>query len=134
MPDIYELKNTISSYENRLRILLKKKLELMRLRFEKCMQSRVFKNPTQIINDNFLKIDSYIKRIENSIERKIHNSKNKFIEQTAKLDSLSPLKTLTRGYCLIETEQKIVKKVDDLKKDQEINIRLVDGKRKAKII
>ena len=134
VPDVYELKNTIGIYENRLRILLKKKLELMRLRFEKCMQSRVFKNPTQIINDNFLKIDSYIKRIENSIERKIHNSKNKFIEQTVKLDSLSPLKTLTRGYCLIETENKIVKKVNDLKKDQEINIRLVDGKRKAKII
>ena len=106
----------------------------MRLRFEKCMQSRAFKNPTQIINDNFLKIDSYIKRIENSIERKAHNSKNKFIEQTAKLDSLSPLKTLTRGYCLIEADGKIVKKVEDLEKDKEINIRLVDGKRKAKII
>lgn len=98
------------------------------------MQSRVFKNPTQIINDNFLKIDSYVKRMENSIERKIHNSKNKFIELTAKLDSLSPLKTLTRGYCLIETDNKIVKKVEDLKKDQEINIRLVDGRKKAKII
>ena len=39
----------------------------MRLRFEKCMQSRVFKNPTQIINDNFVKIDSYIKRIEEKL-------------------------------------------------------------------
>ena len=106
----------------------------MRLRFEKCMQSRVFKNPTQIINDNFLKIDSYVKRMENSIERKTHNSKNKFIELTAKLDSLSPLKTLTRGYCLIEAENKIIKKVEDLKKDQEINIKLVDGTRKAKVI
>ena len=106
----------------------------MRLRFEKCMQSRVFKNPTQIINDNFLKIDSHLKRMENSLERKIHISKNKFIELATKLDSISPLKTLTRGYCLIEKDNKIVKKAEELEKNQEISIRLTDGKIKAKII
>lgn len=134
VPDVYELKNTINVYQNRLRILLKRKIELMRLRYEKCIQSRVFKQPAQFINDNFLKIDSYIKKMENSVERKIHSSKNKFIELIAKLDSLSPLKTLTRGYCLIESENKIIKKVGDLTTNQEIDIRLADGKKKAKII
>ena len=134
VPDVYELKNTINIQQNRLRILLKRKMELMRLRYEKCMQSRIFKQPTQFINDNFLKIDNYIKKIETNVERKINSSKNKFIELISKLDSLSPLKTLTRGYCLIESENKIIKKVEDLKTNQEIDIRLSDGKKKAKII
>ena len=54
VPDIYELKNTINVYQNRFRISLKRKIELMRLKYEKCMQSRVFRNPTQFINDYLL--------------------------------------------------------------------------------
>lgn len=134
VPDIYELKNTINVYQNRFRILLKRKTELMRLKYEKCMQSRVFKNPTQIIDDNLLKIDSIIKRMENNINKKIQNSKNLFIEKAAILDGLSPLKTLFRGYCLAETENKIIKKAEDLETNQEITLRFSDGKKQAKII
>ena len=134
VPDIYELKNTINVYQNRFRILLKRKTELMRLKYEKCMQSRVFKNPTQIIDDNLLKIDSTIKKLENIINKKIQNSKNIFIEKAATLDGLSPLKTLTRGYCLAETENKIIKTAKELKESQEITLRFSDGKKQAKII
>ena len=134
VPDIYELKNTINVYQNRFRISLKRKTELMRLKYEKCMQSRVFRNPTQFINDHLFKIDSNIKRMENSINKKIHNSKNIFIEKAARLDGLSPLKTLTRGYCLAETQNKIIKKAEELEKNQEITLRFSDGKRQAKIM
>jgi len=134
VPDIYELKNTISVYQNRFRILLKRKIELMRAKYEKCMQSRVFKNPTQFINDYLLKIDSNVKKMENSINKKIHNSKNTFIEQAAKLDSLSPLKTLTRGYCIAESQSKIIKSAEQLNKNQEITLRFSDGQKEAKII
>ena len=134
VPDIYELKNIITVYQNRFRISLKRKTELMRLKYEKCMQSRVFRNPTQFINDHLLKIDNNIKKMENSINRKLHNSKNVFIEKATMLDGLSPLKTLTRGYCLAETENKIIKKAEDLEKNQEITLRFSDGKKQAKIV
>jgi len=134
VPDIYELKNTINVYQNRFRILLKRKTELMRAKYEKCMQSRVFKDPTQFINDYLLKIDNNIKRMENSINKKMHTNKNAFIEKAVKLDSLSPLKTLTRGYCLAETEDKIIKQAKELETNQEITLRFSDGKKQAKII
>ena len=134
VPDIYELKNTINVYQNRFRISLKRKTELMRLKYEKCMQSRVFRNPIQFINDYLLKIDNSIKKMENSINRKIHNSKNVFIEKATMLDGLSPLKTLTRGYCLAEAENRIIKKAEDLEKNQEITLRFSDGKKQAKIM
>ncbi len=134
VPDIYELKSTIDVYQNRYRILLKRKTELMRLKYEKCMQSRVFKNPTQFINDYFLRIDNSIKKLENSINKKMHNSKNAFIEKATMLDGLSPLKTLTRGYCLAEDKAKIIKRAEELKANQEITLRFCDGKKQAKIV
>ena len=62
VPDIYELKQKINTYQNRLKISLTKKVEIMKLRYEKCMSSFVFKEPTRRINENYIKLDSYIKQ------------------------------------------------------------------------
>lgn len=134
VPDIYEIKQKINTYQNRLRHTLIKKVEIMKLRYEKCMSSRVFKEPLRDINDNYLKIDNYIKRLENNIRNKQKEEKTKYIELISKLDTLSPLKTLTRGYSIIEQDLKVVKSVNDLKTGNKINIRLVDGKKEAQIL
>ncbi len=134
VPDIYEIKQKINIYQNRLRISLIKKVEIMKLRYEKCMSSRVFKEPLRNINDNYLKVDTYIKRLENSIIAKQKEEKTKYVELISKLDALSPLKTLTRGYSLIEQDSKIVKSSKKLKTGDKINIRFSDGKKEAEIL
>lgn len=134
VPDIYEIQQKINSYQNRLRMTLIKKVEIMKLRYEKCMASRVFKDPLRNINDNYLKVDNCIKRLENSIKIKQKEQKTKYVELISKLDTLSPLKTLTRGYSLVEQDKKIVKSAKDLKTGDKINIRFVDGKKEAQVL
>ena len=134
VPDIYEVKQKINTYQNRLRLTLIKKVEIMKLRYEKCMSSRVFKEPLRNINDNYLKIDAYIKRLENSIKTKQKEEKTKYIELISKLDTLSALKTLTRGYSLVEENDKIIKSAKDVKTGDKINIRFVDGTKQAEIL
>ena len=134
VPDIYEVKQKINTYQNRLRLTLIKKVEIMKLRYEKCMSSRVFNEPLRNINDNYLKIDAYIKRLENSIKTKQKEEKTKYIELISKLDTLSPLKTLTRGYSLVEENDKIIKSAKDVKTGDKINIRFVDGTKQAEIL
>ena len=134
VPDIYEVKQKINTYQNRLKMALTKKLEIMKLRYDKCMSSSVFKEPTRRIQENYIKIDSYIKQLENVMNKIKEKNKNKYIELVSKLDTLSPLKTLTRGYSIIEKKGKIVKSVTDLQTEDEISIRLKDGEKQAKII
>ena len=134
VPDIYELKQKINIYQNRLKISLTKKVEIMKLRYEKCMSSFVFKEPTRRINENYIKLDSYIKQLENLINTKNEKEKKRYVELVAKLDTLSPLKTLMRGYSIAEKEGKIVKSIEELKKDDNIDIRLTDGKVQAKVL
>ena len=134
VPDIYEMIRKINSFQDRLRTSLKRKVEFMRLRYEKAINSRAFKEPLRKINDNYQLIDKYIRILETKVERKYKDSKTKWIEAVAKLDTLSPLKTLTRGYSLIEYEGKIVKSHKDLKTNDEIDIKFFDGDKKAKII
>ena len=134
VPDIYEIKQKINLYQNRLRLSLNKKLEIMKLRYEKCISSRVFKEPTRMIEDYYLKVDNQIKKLEKNIKEKEQIEKEKYIKLVAKLDTLSPLKTLSRGYSIVESENKIVKSVKELKKGQNIEIRLTDGKAQAQVI
>ncbi len=131
VPDMFEVKQKINNYQNRLRLALTKKLEVVKLRYEKCMSSRVFKEPTRFVQDNYIKIDNYIKRIDTSINNKIQKEKQKYVELVAKLDALSPLKTLSRGYSLVQKNGKIVKSKNELIKDDIINIRLEDGEKSA---
>ncbi len=131
VPDIYEVKRKIETYQDRLRNSLIKKLELMNLRYEKCMSSSVFKEPLRKINDNYIKLDNCIKQIENSIKVKHEKEKTKYIELIAKLDALSPLKTLYRGYSITEKNNKVIKSKEELKANDLIEIRFIDGKKEA---
>ena len=133
-PDIYELKSKINTYKERARISLKKRLEIMKLRHDKIMTSRIFTDPLKKINDKYLELEHLIKLIENSIKQKQKESKLLFAEKVGRLDSLSPLKTLTRGYCFTEKDGKIIKSKEILKKDDKIQIRFFDGSKDAQIL
>ena len=99
----------------------------MRLRYEKCMSSVVFKEPTRKINDNYLKIDMHIKQLENLIKQKCKTEKTKYIELVSKLDALSPLKTLSRGYTITEKDNKIINSKSNLNTGDTINLKFIDG-------
>ena len=134
VPNIQELELKLKGYENRFQHALYKKLELIKLRYEKCMKSKAFTNPMQQVNDNYMLVDKQIKKIESIMKVTIEQKKSCMIEWIAKLDTLSPLKTLTRGYSIIEIEGKMVNTVQKIKKGDKVNIRLADGKRKAEIL
>ena len=106
----------------------------MKLRFDKSMSSRIFKEPFRNINDQYLKVDANIKRLENVMRNKQKEINTQYIELISKLDTLSPLKTLTRGYSVTEKDGKMVKSVKELKVGDKVTIKLIDGKIKAQIV
>ena len=133
-PDIYELTDKINSLRERARVNLKKKIELLSLKLNQLTNSRVFTNPMQNIQNNYLRLDKYIKSLESMIRLKQKEAENKFVEQTTKLDALSPLKTLTRGYSIIEKDNKLIKSCNDLMSGDEVQIKLLDGEKSAKVV
>ena len=133
VPDIYELNKKIEISKDRIRMALIKKLEILKLRYEKCMSSTIFKEPTRRINENYIRVDNDIKLLENLVRNKQERVKSKFIEVTTKLDTLSPLKTLLRGYSIVEKDDKIIKSKNDLKIGDILNIKFNDGSVNAEV-
>lgn len=132
--DIEDIKNTLNVYQRRLKISLKRKTELMKLKLDKCMNSSVFKNPYQRTNNYYLEVNRLSKQLENSMNKRLNGIKNIFSNTVTKLDILSPLKTLSRGYCIAEKDNKIISQAKKLKKNDEIDLRFSDGNAKARII
>lgn len=133
--NIDDVRETLKLYNNRYKVALKKKIELMRLSYEKCMARPAYKNPTQKINEQYMVIDMKVKALQNSMMLKLKEAKTSFVKETAKLDSLSPLKTLTRGYSIVTKQEsgKAIKSVDDLNSGEKVNLRLSDGQKTATI-
>lgn len=131
--DIYEVTKKLNTYQDRLRQALKRKVEIMRLRYEKIMASHVFTDSTKSIKEKYLYIDSKTKELEDAIQKKIKETQNRATNSITKLDALSPLKTLTRGYSVVEFKGKAVKSIDEVKADDNVSIRLEDGYLGAKI-
>lgn len=134
VPIISDVEDKIDLYRSRYKNALTKKLEFMKLRYEKCMSSKAFKDPKQKLNEQYMVLDKIVKNMEYAINNKVKDEKTKMIKQIAKLDALSPLKTLSRGYTITENNSKIVKSVKQLKSGDEVKLTFSDGTSKAQII
>ena len=132
--DIDELNMKLDTYRNRYKNALKKKIEYMKLRYEKCMTSRVFTDPTAKIKELYIELDNKIKSMENNLSNKVKDLKTNFVEIISRLDTLSPLKTLTRGYAIAEKDKKSIRSVKELQKDDIIDLKFADGQIQSKII
>jgi len=64
----------------------------------------------------------------NNVNKIINKNRNIFNSRVASLDSLSPLKTLSRGYAIPTAKSgKVLKDVSDYKVDQEVNLHVKNG-------
>ena len=131
--DTYEMKQKIISDQNRLREALLKKVQIMKLRYEKTVASYGLKEPNRKIQENYIQIDQQVKKLINLIQTRQEKEKNGYAKMIAKLDAYSPLKTLGRGYTITQKEGKVVKQVTELKRGDMVKIRFQDGQVEAEV-
>lgn len=151
-------KADVINYLNQLSLRSRKAvgniLELKKKRLDNIKSNYILNNPLDLYSAKIQKLDylteSLVKNYKNIIDKekiKLNNiktrplfsnpliildkTKQKYALLLSKLDALSPLKTLERGYGIIKIGDKAVTSIKDLKKDDLINIELKDGSREA---
>ncbi len=131
--DVYEVKNKIRNLQERLRININKKIDLNKLKLNTLKNAKAFAEPLSNIQNNYLKIDKYIKQMEARATLKQKEVEKEFKSLVSKLDALSPLKTLSRGYIIAEKDKKLIKSYKDLTKNDKVTLTFVDGIKNAVI-
>lgn len=91
--------------------------------------SKLEKVPYDMINRYRMEIDRSVTLSKNSVDMKVEKYRSICMKNIATIDALSPLKTLIRGYSVVESKEgKVIRKVTDVKKDDNLNVILQDGK------
>jgi exodeoxyribonuclease VII large subunit len=91
-------------------------------------QSPSLTSPDQYILQRRKTLELLKGRVFTAQSRVIHAHKQRFIAATAKLDAMSPLKVLTRGYAMAQDEENnVIRSVKQTKIGDMLNISLSDG-------
>lgn len=131
VPSVAELAAAIESDKSRLMQAQISRLRNLQLK----INSLKLKTPQEIINDNSQRLDNLTHRMENSFKLTLMQKKKLLGEQSGKLNALSPLNTLSRGYAIpVKEDGTVIRSVGDTKKGDEFTLKLKDGDTKAMVI
>ena len=127
-PDMSELREAIMSARARLDQAVERSIRERRKRLEELGSRRVMRSPTGFIDQRRLELDSIRLRLDSAASARLNREKQRFASLAAKLDALSPLKVLGRGYSIaLDAEGRAVKRAGQLKPGDRLRLRLAEG-------
>lgn len=156
VPQLSDMKNYLNQVNIRLNNTINNKINNNKRKLNDIMARNIFKNPMIIYEKKELYFDSILERLKFSLKSltsakekeliKVKNSYilknphqllekkgNKYLQLVSKLETLSPLLTLQRGYTMTKKEGKVITKSTDVKKKDIIEIVFSDGSVNAEI-
>ena len=99
----------------------------MQKRLDAAASSKVLSDKTEFIRNKQMNLDMLSGRLENSYRNILMKNKNDFTGLSSRLDALSPLKVLSRGYTAVTKEEKIITSADEIYMGDKIDVRFSDG-------
>ncbi len=101
LPDRVQLLRELESQGVRLGSLLERRLVAAKHRLQRLAANRYLENPYERIADRRLYLDRLSENLERGFRRYNDNQSNNLSRLAARLDALSPLKVLGRGYAMV---------------------------------
>lgn len=134
VPDKYHLNEELKSKYNVLYKTMDKQVKEYNMRLEHINKSLFLYNPLNQLKNKKQEVDSILRDLNYSLERKLIDRRTKLLNIKNKLDLLNPKIGLDKGCgILIDNSGKLIKSVDDAQLGQEINIILKDGSFKSTV-
>lgn len=134
VPDMREQKHYISALRASLDNAVEVNIRELEYNLETLTKSSVLQNPEKIIENCELYLDTLNSRINESFKGIVTDCSSNFAMMFSKLESLSPLKVLARGYSIVKNDEKIITDNNDLSVGDKISLQFANGTAKAEII
>ena len=134
VPDERELADKFGNVYRRLSSCAARIIESKKLMLKYYADKQALKNPVYGINEKRMYLDSISKDFESEVLNILSEKKQNLGVLASKLDGLSPLGTISRGFSLAFNEDgKLIKKVTDVKSGDKIDLRVSDGSVRATV-
>lgn len=128
VPDMQDLKLRLRTTETRLLSLQRQRILHARQRLRALSERKVLQSPLQYILDRRLQLDSVQNRFEGVSRQYLSLKRERFVRLAAKLDAMSPLKVLARGYAIASLESgKVLIRAKDVAIGDSVSLLLSEG-------
>lgn len=128
VPDQDALRQTLDSMSTAMATAVLKQLKVSRQHLSVLCASPTLKDPKRYIQQRRNTLQLASTRLQAAQQKSVAAKKQHFISLTAKLDAMSPLKVLTRGYAMVQTPAgQVVRSVMQTAPNEKINISVSDG-------
>jgi exodeoxyribonuclease VII large subunit len=116
-PNQAELRDGLRAFKDQLRTLLVQRLEWAQNRLRDLEQRRIFRFPLERIRDGERRLDEWDGRLTRALRQRIGRARERLEADAARLESLSPLNVLARGYTVTrkEADRSVVRSPDQVR-------------------
>lgn len=134
VPDQAALVQMMDAMSMAMATALKRQLHAARKHLEVLSQSNCLKSPAGYLRQRRAVMNAMANRLAAAQNRALHLRRQGFVSLTAKLDAMSPLKVLTRGYAIAQTlEGELLRTVSQVQPGDPIVISMSDGEISATV-
>lgn len=135
VPDKDAIFQILDSYSVTMETVVNHNISQARRHLQMLANSAVLKRPEGYLNQQRQRLELYKSRVFAAQDRHLSAKRQKFISYAAKLDALSPLKVMIRGYSIVQTEDDcLITSVAQVKKDERIVVSVADGSITANVL
>lgn len=127
-PDMNEIISLLNKRDTALKNALISKYNLSCARFNAVLDKPIFKNPVRLIESRNEQLDYLLDKMLSAFNNNFKNQQSRLSNAVAKLDALSPLKVLSRGYSIAEINGKVLTSVNDAELGDRLALNFSDGK------
>ena len=135
VPDQDALRQNLDAMQNSMASALNRQMKGARQHLSVLAQSQALRSPTGYIEQREKSLELLKNRLVSAQNQTITRTNARYITAVSKLDAMSPLKVLTRGYSMAQTESgEVVRSVSQVEVGEKIQISLSDGKLRATVM
>ena len=127
VPDRWELSAELDGYLRQIKNTVHRRLGKESEKLELLVSRPVFRTPQYWVDEKKFRLDSLLSRMESAFQHKLEKEKYRLSAQAGRLQALSPLHILARGYSIVYHGERVVSQTGQLQKGDLLTIRMSDG-------
>ncbi|HEX3602251.1 MAG TPA: exodeoxyribonuclease VII large subunit [Lacipirellulaceae bacterium] len=134
-PAADEISARVRSYHQRLRHAAQRRVAWLRARFDGVVAQRPFRRPFDLIHDRSRRLDELTLHSQRALRRIVQDRESRLARLAGKVESLSPLAVLARGYTITQNAatKAVLREASSLRVGQLIVTRFASGEAVSKV-
>jgi exodeoxyribonuclease VII large subunit len=136
VPNREEIIEWLQTAQTRLWHLMHQKLREYQARWTGIATRPAIEQPQRLLELPMQKLDELERQITQVVEKRLEQQQHAFDKMATRLETISPLRTLSRGYTFTtdETTGTVIHELQDVREGQIIRTRVVDGILRSQVL